>query len=309
LIYIVCTYCPLIYVLAPFLGVLKIVLLAGVVMLISFVATMTQYTNSTAYKHATVYWWGIFVILVTAGLFVSVDRGATLELVQLNLKCFFVFLVMVRVVDSMKRLEVVLRVFVASGICMAGSAVYKFFMNPDGLGSSDVARLTGGFRAIALEKGIFGDPNDLALLLNSTLPFALFFLYTAKRKVLSFVGVIMLIAGTIVTHSRAGFLGLCLIGLSCLFVFWGKHKNYAFVFIAVVVGLWAVSPESYKARIATLTAWGEDEVEKTERMSGWSLALKDGLEHPLLGQGAGTSVYVMGGGLGVGTRCTMHLLK
>lgn len=297
LAYMACTYCPLIYRFMPFLGELKIVLVAGVVLVISFLATSQKYTNISAYKDTIVHCWAVFLLFMTMGLLVSIDRGLTLGLIQTNLKFFIVFLIMVKVVDTYQRLETVLRVLVLSGSSMAASAIYNSVFDPSSLNAESVANLTGGFRAIALDGGIFGDPNDLALLLNSILPFAMYLFLLSSRKALPILCAVMLVAGTVATHSRAGFLGLCLIAVSFVVQFGGKQKKHVMVILAIALAMWSFAPDSYRERISSLNDWEEGGAEKTGRMNGWLLAVNEGFEHPLLGLGAGASGYVMGAGL------------
>jgi hypothetical protein len=291
LVYIIGTYFPLIFSFVPILGKLKIVLLAGIVLLISFIATRHKYTNTTAYRNPIFYCWAVFLVLMVLGIFGSFDQGKTLELIELNLKYFLIFLVMIKVVDTSERFEQVLLIFTLCGVGMGMSTIYNYVFN---VGGSDA--LTGGYRAIALESGVFGDPNDLAVLLNTALPFAAYFLMVREKKIIPLLGVLIIATGVILTHSRAGFLGLCLTGLTFMFLFGKTQKKYIFLFLGLAVLLWTIAPDSYKERISTITEWEVDEeTGKTgTRMDAWKIGMIEGLKHPILGVGAGSGVYVMG---------------
>jgi len=291
LVYIIATYFPLIFTFLPLLGKLKIVLLAGVVLLVSFAANQNKYTNTTAHRNPIVYCWAVFLFLMMLGIFGSLDQGRTLELIELNFKYFLVFMVMIKIVDTAERLQKVLFTFTLCGVGMAISTTYNYVFN---IGGS--ADLTGGYRAIALESGVFADPNDLAVLLNSILPFAAYFFLVKEKKTLPLIGVLVIATGIILTHSRAGFLGLCMTGLTFLFLFGKTKKKYIFLFLGLAILLWSVAPESYKERISTITDWEVDEeTGKTgTRMDAWKIGMVEGLKRPILGVGAGSGVYVMG---------------
>lgn len=291
LVYIIATYFPLVFTFLPLLGKLKIVLLAGVVLLISFVVNQNKYTNTTAHRNPIVYCWAVFLFLMILGIFGSFDRGRTLDLIELNFKYFLIFMVMIKVIDTAERFQKVLFTFTLCGVGMAMSTTYNYVFN---IGGS--ADLTGGYRAIALESGVFADPNDLAVLLNSILPFAGYFLLVKEKKLFPLMGVLIIATGIILTHSRAGFLGLCVTGLTFMFLFGKNQKKYIFLFLGLTILLWSVAPDTYKERISTITEWEVDEeTGKTgTRMDGWKIGMIEGLKRPILGVGAGSSFYVMG---------------
>lgn len=291
LVYIIGTYFPLIFTYVPILGKLKIVLLAGIFLLISLIANQHKSKNVTAYRHPIFYCWAFFLFLMILGIFGSFDRGRTLEFIELNFKYFLVFLAMIKVVDTQEKFERVLSTFTFCGIGMGMSTIYNYVFNLSGPDD-----LTGGFRAIALDSGVFGDPNDLAVLLNTALPFAVYFLLIKEKKIFPLLGVLIVALGIILTHSRAGFLGLCINGLIFLFLYWKTQKRYVILFLGLAILLWFFAPESYKERIATITDWEVDpETGNTgTRMDAWKVGMIEGLKHPILGIGAGCGFYVMG---------------
>ncbi|TAK05930.1 MAG: hypothetical protein EPO39_10170 [Candidatus Manganitrophaceae bacterium] len=292
-IYIIGTYFPLIYTYVPLLGALKVVLVAGIVLVFGFIGTYGQYRNPTAYKNSIVYCWVIFLAFMMFGIFVSLDKGMTLDAFLANLKVFFIFLVMIKIVDSLEKLERVLAVFTLCGVGMGISAIYNYVFGTETLTGGH--KLSDTYRAIALRGGLFGDPNDLALLFNSVLPFAIYFLLVKEKKTIHLLGVVILVLGTMLSYSRAGFLGLCVTGLMFLFFFKVRMKYFVYL-LAFAILFWSFAPESYKERIRSITAWEVDEeTGKTgTRMDAWKDGLVAGLEHPILGVGAGASVYVNG---------------
>jgi len=292
LTYIVCTYFPSIYSYLPILGKIKAVLIAGIVTLISYILTKNNYVYNDAYKDPLFLSLMGFLSALILSLLVSWDRGKTLDLTIINIKYFLVTAVMVKIIDSSKRLDMFLGFFMACGVGMALNSIINSFTGQTSIDG-------GHTRSVAINIGIFGDPNDLALLFNATLPFALFFLVKAKRKSLPLVGILILIMGIILTFSRGGFLGLCAVG-SGFCIFYGRKKKKYLALLFIVVFLFSkFAPVGYYERIATIFNWEVDQEtgETGTRMDAWRVAIKEGFKHPVLGVGAGCSVYMAGGAM------------
>ena len=163
LLYLVCFFFTHIYTFFPILETIKFLLLVGILLVISYFVTRDRYHNVTAYKHPIFIAWVVLLFIMLFGLIPSFDRGMTKGIIEGQYKYFLIFIIMIKIIDTPKRLDLILGVFVLCGVGMAFSALFGGI------------RL-GGYRAIAIEKGIFADPNDLAFLLCSILPFLLFFL-------------------------------------------------------------------------------------------------------------------------------------
>jgi len=289
LIYVVCTFFPIIYMYMPFLGKIKIVLLAGVGLLISYIFSSGNYTNSKVYRNPVFFAWAGFLAVMVMSLLVSYDRGLTLKTIESNVKYFIVFLVMVKIIDSDKRLDLILGILAACGVGMAVSTVVNYLF----LGET----FRDSYRAMALETGIFGDPNDLAMLFNVTLAFLLYFFVTRRKKLFALLGIITTIAAVMFTYSRGGFLGLCAVALGFLFSLRKNKKGYVLLLLAVGVVFWTLAPENYKERISTIKeeAQVDEETGKYKgRMEAWKVVIREGMNRPFLGAGAGCSLYVTG---------------
>jgi O-antigen ligase len=288
LIYIVCTYFPLIYIYFPFLGKMRIVLLAGIALVISYVVARGDYTNLEAYRSSIFFTWLGFLTVLVASLLVSLDRGLTLNLIFVNIKYFIVFMVMVKIIDNNKRIDLLLCIFSACAVGMAVNTILNYLVFGQTLGDS--------YRAMAIESGIFGDPNDLCLFFNTCLPFLLYFFVKGKRKLIPFLGTIAIITAVILTYSRGGFLGLLAVGVGFYMFFARKNKKYLLLILVLAVVFWFLAPEAYKERISTITQWEVDEETGMTgtRMDSWRLVLKEGIKHPILGSGAGCSTYLGG---------------
>lgn len=288
LFFVVFTYLPITYYYFPFFGKIKIVLLSSIVLLASYALTSARYTNRTALSDPIFLCWVVILPLIAIGIFNSCDRGLTLATLKANLKYLIILIVMIKIVDTKNRLDLVIKVFTACAVLMATSTIYNYTFHR--------ALLSGGYRGVALQAGIFADPNDLALFFNTLLPFTLYFLLSNRKKLLPFIGCITLIAGTILTFSRGGFLGLCVTGLAFTIFFARKEKKYLLPIIIGLVIIFLVVPDSYLERIATITSWEIDETTQLTgtRLDAWRVVLLEGLKRPFLGVGAGCSYYVAG---------------
>lgn len=289
IIYIGCTFFPVIYRYLPFFGKIKIVLLAGIALVVSYVITAGNYKNAGAYRNPILFTWLAFFVVMVMSLLVSYDRGLTLKIIEANFKYFIVLLVTIKIIDSVERLDLVLGIFAACGIGMALSTILNYFV----LG----ATFEESYRAMALEAGIFGDPNDLAMLFNVTLPILLYFLTKKKKKLLLFPGVALVITAVMLTYSRGGFLGLCTVGVGFILFTRRKKGLYVFLILIVAVLFWALAPESYRERISTIReeAQVDEETGKYRgRMEAWKTVIGEGMKRPILGVGAGCSHYVSG---------------
>jgi O-antigen ligase len=152
-------------------------------------------------------------------------------------------------------------------------------------------------RAMALEGGLFGDPNDLAMLFNVTLPFMLYYYLTAKYKLFSILGIIVTVCAVMLTYSRGGFLGLCAVTIGFLMLKGGKRGRYIILIVIAALLFWSLAPDSYKNRIMTISKEArvdENLGEYPGRLQAWIELLPEGMKNPILGVGAGCSNYVAG---------------
>jgi O-antigen ligase len=286
LVYIVFTFFPLMYSYFPVLGELKIILVAGVVMLLSFLLKRNMYGNPGDYRNPIVFLWAYFLGLMVLGIFFSIDRGETLSKITINLKYFLVFIVMIRIIDSRQRLDLILFVFCTCGVLMSASTILNY-----------VAGVTVlNYRAIALDRGLFGDPNDLALLNNTLLPFIFYFVLTGRKTIVSLAAATTVIVANVLTFSRGGFLGMSVV-LTSLPFFFKEYRKRSWVLLsilAVLIGIFA--PTGYLDRMSTITSWEVDQKtgETGTRIDAWKIVWTASLEKPLMGVGAGNSVYISG---------------
>lgn len=286
MVYMMGTFFPVIYYLFPFLGRMKMVVWASVVMLTSYILDQKSYSNGSAHNNPIFRCWLGILILMALGIVVSRDRGATLGVLNGNLKYFMFLFLTIKVVDSTRRAHVVFYTFAACGVGMSLMTIANYFTGQ---------WLLGDYRAVALEDGRWGDPNDLALLLVSTLPFNLYAFFVGKRRLIPILSMGAISLAIILTFSRGGFLGLMAVVISSFLILGMKLRKILWI-LPLVVTIYAVTPSTYGDRLRTIVDWETDsETGLTgTRIDSWTVALNGAMDNIALGVGAGAGFYILG---------------
>jgi O-antigen ligase len=146
--------------------------------------------------------------------------------------------------------------------------------------------------------GLTANPNDLALLLNLVLPFAMALVATARGlplRLLALGSVLLSIAGVVVTFSRAGFLGLATIFVSSLLLFGRRQPLVALAAIVVVVAaLPTMLPEGYLDRLNTITNIEADRTGSAQgRWGDLTVAANAVMHNPVTGVGLGQNILAL----------------
>jgi hypothetical protein len=147
---------------------------------------------------------GFVILSIPFGLDPSASFSAFTDVF---LKTFLVFLLMINVVTSFRRLRLMMEVTVLSSAFVAVISLSDFIQGKNLVG--------GEGRATGAVGGIFGNPNDLALALNVLLPLAIGLALSRPSPFTRLVygGCAALFALTImVTYSRSGFVALVAAG-------------------------------------------------------------------------------------------------
>lgn len=289
LIYFVCTFFPIVFKWIPILGEIRIVLVAGAALLVSYLASFAKYTNRGIYRQLLIFVWMAFVAAMALSLINSYDRGLTLATLEVSLKYFVVFLVMIGVVDNERRLNLLISAFAGCGVGMAVMMNVNYLV----LGNTFME----SYRGMSIETGIFADPNDLAMLLNVTLPFLLFFWVEKQNRVMSIFGIINIVIAVMYTFSRGGFLGMSSVAIGFLLLTWKTKKVYFVLVLIFAVLFWFLAPSTYKERISTIekeTRIVEETKKYPGRLEAWIAVVREGFNNPIIGTGAGCSNYVAG---------------
>ncbi len=202
------------------------------------------------------------------------------------LKVVTVFVLMINLIDTRKRLRLIWKLVVVCGAVLAIDAIRKYAE-----GKFSTAPEGGGTRIGGLVSGMFGNPNDLATALNLLLPLALILAFTSKgfARLFYFACAGVLTLGVISTFSRGGFLGLIAMGGLLLWKV-GRHKRvltFASAFLMIVVFI-SIVPSGYGDRLSTIFNIKQDETGSAqERSELLNRAASLAMRHPVIGLGMG----------------------
>ena len=205
----------------------------------------------------------------------------------LYVKTLIVFIVMVNVLRTERRLRTMILLALVTGGIMSITALIDYSAGRTG---------TYEERAIVAISNMFGEPNSLALHLVTMIPLALVLALTSKnplKKLLYLGGGLAMIAGVFATFSRGGFLGLCAAGFVLAWKL-GRRNRFAIVGIVVIAAVAALffAPGGYGERIGSiLNPAGESSASARQALltrSAWVA-----LTSPLLGVGIGNQRIVL----------------
>lgn len=285
---VIFTFIPVLYKLFPFLGYAKIVLVSGIFLLLSYIGSDKKNLNASVWNNKIFISLTCFVAVTGLGLLVSLDRGLTLSIFLNNFKFLLVAAIMVKIINTEERFDYILYLFGLCGLCMAVSLIYNYYSGYNFKDSS---------RGEAISSGIFADPNDMALFLNTILPFLFYAYAKMKQKFIILIAIITVEVAVILTYSRGGFLGSCLILASTIF-FMKSHRLKLLTVITIFLSIFLIlSPQEYKDRLATIVSEAQVDSETGKypgRAQAWLELAPIGFETPVLGHGAGCSYYLAG---------------
>ena len=156
--------------------------------------------------------------------------------------------------------------------------------------------IIGGITDNRISVGTYYDPNDLSMVMNCSIPFLIFLLYSENKKIkiISMLTILFSIIAIIATQSRMGFLALIFNGI--FYVYFTRATdvrilNKIMILSFVIVTFSAVAGELYWDRMGTILS-------KEQTGSGRTLIWKRSLlmisEHPISGTGPGTFVSSYG---------------
>lgn len=199
------------------------------------------------------------------------------------IRCIVIFIVMVNVVRTEKRLKGLLLMAIAVSCWLSLGA-----LNDYRLGLLTVE----GYRVGGVGEGIFGNSNDMAFYLATIMPIAIALIFTARgivwRAVLA-VSVALMIGGIVVTYSRGAFLG----GLVALgFLAWklGRNNRIGIFVMGTILMLMflALAPGNYLVRVLSIFVPSLDPLGSSGARRGELIrSLYVAIRHPVLGIGMG----------------------
>jgi putative inorganic carbon (hco3(-)) transporter len=219
-----------------------------------------------------------YLAFVPLSLVWTLDRDATLRATVDAGKLVVVYLTILNALDMPSRLRTFLFVGALASLGPALGGIWTWAMGEG---------LVEGFRT--RWRGLYADPNRLAMSLIAVLPFALYGVYAARRawaKVL-FAGVAAAQLGAIVlTHSRSGAVAAAVAVLA--FLLRGRRAAVKGLVIAGAIGagIAIFAPSTFWQRQATIADYADD-ASVAGREAAWTVLGVIVEERPLGGVGAG----------------------
>jgi O-antigen ligase len=198
------------------------------------------------------------------------------------LKVITIFVLMINLIATRRRLTSILNVIVVVGSLMALAAVRSYIAGDFTPKSTRIAGMVNG---------LFGNPNDLATSLDLLIPFALALALVnrgAKRLLYLLCGM-ALVAGVVVTFSRGGFLGLLAMAAFCAWKLGRFRKGATTLVLVATIAIFIVAvPASYGGRLGSIFHVEEDTTGSAQaRLDLLVRASEVALSHPIVGVGLG----------------------
>jgi putative inorganic carbon (HCO3(-)) transporter len=202
-------------------------------------------------------------------------------------KSLVVFLLIASVVDTVRRLKILIAAMVGCGAIAALYAVYQYRT-----GALDPT----GQRIAGFQSPLASNPNDLALTLNILFGLSLGLLPVVRgaRRMLLLAAMAFMVAGIVSSFSRGGFVTFVVVG-----VVWavqaartrGVQAIAAVMLVALVLG--ATVPSEYVGRLSTIFDSESDPTGSSgERWVQMERAIGYMAERPLFGIGIGNSRHL-----------------
>lgn len=219
-----------------------------------------------------------YLAFIPLSLSWSIDPPATRVAVVDAVKMAVVFVAVQNALDLPSRLRRFLLVGALASLGPALGGVWVW-LNDD--------RLVEGYRTHW--RGLYADPNRLAMSLVAVLPFALYGTFRARGRAarVLFAGVVAAqVAAIVLTHSRSGAIAAVVAAL--LFLLRGRGAVARGLLAAGVIaaGVAAFAPQSFWVRSRSIAAFEED-ASVAGREHAWKVLGNIVEDRPLSGVGAG----------------------
>lgn len=211
-----------------------------------------------------------FYVLMVVGMMTARNYGRAFPIVKAFAINVAMYLATISIVDEMKKLKKLIRIFLLCNIFLAIIGIVS----------------GGQIKSIP----VLSDENDFSLMMNILIPFAFFRAYSATEhrvKIFYYCVTLLFAAGVVVSFSRGGFVGFLCTATYCFMQIKRKGRIIVAVLIIGVISLFFI-PQSYINEVKTLEQ-GTEESTAAERIYFWTIATKIYLDHPILGVGPGNA--------------------
>ena len=210
---------------------------------------------------------------------------------ELLLKEILIFIVIVNVVRTERRLYGLLVLALVVSVYLSINAIQDYRLGIFKLGNEDnTLRIAGAI------KGLFANSNDLALHLITMAPIAVALAFIKRgglRKFIYLGAALLMVAGIVVTFSRGGFIALAAVSFFLVRKL-GRNQRATSTagFVLAVVIFFAVAPGDYAGRLATIFDSASDLTgSATQRNQILKRSIAVTLRYPVFGVGIGNFHY------------------
>ncbi|HYG70339.1 MAG TPA: O-antigen ligase family protein [Anaeromyxobacteraceae bacterium] len=219
-----------------------------------------------------------YLAFVPLSLLWTLDHPATMRATVDVAKLIVVYATILNALDARSRLRTFLLVGALASLGPSLGGIWTWWQGEG---------LVEGFRT--RWRGLYADPNRLAMSLTAVLPFALYGVYAARRAwtKLLFAGVVAAqVSAIVLTHSRSGAVAAAVATLA--FLLRGRRGAVKGVVLAGAIGagIVAFAPSTFWQRQATIADFAED-ASVAGREAAWTVLGVIVEERPLGGVGAG----------------------
>jgi len=198
------------------------------------------------------------------------------------IKTVIIFILMVNLIDTRRRIFSLWKLVVACGAALAVGAIRSYM-------KGEFA--AKGVRIEGLVGGMFENPNDLATALDLLLPLAIALTLVSKgvARLFYLVCAAVMAVGVLITLSRGGFLGLIALGALLVWKLGRGRRLKITLAAALIFGvLLATTPGGYGSRIATIFNTEQDQTGSAqERRELMERAALLAIRRPIVGVGMG----------------------
>jgi O-antigen ligase len=215
----------------------------------------------------------IFGLLGLLFLSMLIFRAYAINVFTSVLGYVMFFVVIARVCTTWQRIRGVI-------VTLVVAHVFLLAMNPNVL-------LDPSTRQYITGATFLGDGNDFGLSICLLMPCLYWVTQTSPskfRKLLGYATMLLLLYAIVATQSRGATLG---IGSVMAFLWWfGKNKTLGAVLMVIAaVGIVALAPSAYSARISTISNPTDGSAQG--RVDAWKAGIGMGARSPIVGVGAG----------------------
>jgi len=268
----------------PFLIPLRLSMVMQVLTLVAWIVSLAVHKNRIKWSPVHT-WFAIFLFPIGLGMITSANNFFPYVILQAIMANFVIFVIATNVIDSMKRLNLVVWMLMLAYAYYAIKGIHTFM-------TGSYIGVTGATSGYVKGGGFIGDENDFALIINMMIPFAFFGFQYLKGKARFVCGglLVLFVLAVVASFSRGGMVGLAVImvfGIAS-----SKRKLISTsIILLLLLTMYMFAPDRYWKEADSITDVGESTADA--RLNYWAAGLNMFIDHPVIGVGAGNGAVHM----------------